>query len=187
MPNVFTKIAKWSAALMGGIALTACSKVVSFVEEVEIDGKTYQVERKAYFEKRPIELEYQFVRLESEILITGLGLPAWKSDLAPMYAGLNNNRQLVIIGVILGDYDRARRGNPSLPYVAFKVDSNQWVEIPVPPEFDGRKATFLIGVNPTSGEKALIKAPEREFRNSVSARGIARVIDLKLTKPEGKK
>ena len=38
MQNVFTKIAKWSAALMGGIALTACSKVVSFVEEVEIDG-----------------------------------------------------------------------------------------------------------------------------------------------------
>ena len=160
---------------------------MSFVEEVEIDGKTYQVERKEYFEKQPIELEFRYVQLESEVLITGLGLPAWKSDLAPMYAGFSNNRQFVLIGVILGDYDRARRGNPSLPYVAFKVEKNQWVEIPVPPEFHGRKATFLIGANPTSGEKALVKAPEREFRNSVSARGIARVIDLKLTKQEGKK
>ena len=59
MQSIFTKIAKWSAALMGGIALTACSKVVSFVEEVEIDGKTYQVERKEYFEKQPIELEFR--------------------------------------------------------------------------------------------------------------------------------
>ena len=56
MRKILAQIAKWSAALIGCIALSACGKVVSFVEEIEIDGKPYQVERSEYFEKRPIEL-----------------------------------------------------------------------------------------------------------------------------------
>ena len=186
MQGIFTKIAKWSAALMGGIALTACSKVVSFVEEVEIDGKTYQVERKEYFEKRSIQLNFEYVPTESEIYVPGLGLPRWRSDVAPMYLGLSKDRRHVLVCLIGNAVLRAKRGNPPLPYVAFKADGNQWIEIPVPPEFDGRKPTFLIGVEGRNGEKPLIKAQEREFRNKIDARGNAAGINLKLTKPEGK-
>lgn len=167
---------------MGGIALTACSKVVSFVEEVEIEGKTYQVERREHFERKLIELSWTYIPLESKIYIKELGLPRWRTDLSPMYVGLNKDRQYILVGLITNAIKRAKRGNPTSSYVAFKVVKEQWVETPTPVEFDGRQPTFLMGVDATNGEKAVIKAVEREFRNRVEQRGEASAIKLNLVK-----
>ena len=180
MPKILTRIAKWSAALLGGIALSACSKVVSFIEEVEIEGKTYQVERRAHFESRPIELNWTYVMLEHELFIKGLNLPRWRTDLSPMYVGLNAERQYVLVGLIRNSYVRAKRGNPPSSYVGFKVSGDKWIEVPVPPEFDGRKPTFLMGVDPANGEKAVVKKAERDFRNKVGQEGNSSTINLNL-------
>ena len=183
MPKILTRIAQWSAALLGGIALSACSKVVSFVEEVEIEGKTYRVERKEYFKRMPIEMNWTFVFLESEIYVKDLGLPRWRSDLSPMYLGLNKDREYVLVGLITNAAARAKRTSLSSSYVGFKVVKDQWIEIPVPLEFDGRKATFLMATNAEKGEKALLTAKERDFRNSVQGVGRVGAIDSTLVNP----
>ena len=173
MSKLLTQIVRWSAALLGGIALSACSKVVSFVEEVEIEGKTYQVERREYFDRELIQLRWTYVTLEHELYIKGLNLPRWRTDLTPMYVGLNAERQYVLVGLIRSSYVREKRGYPPSSYVGFKVSGDKWIEVPVPPEFDGRKPTFLMGVEPAKGEKAVVKKAEREFRNKVGQRGNA--------------
>ena len=179
MRKILTQIAQWSAALMGGIALTACSKVVSFVEEVEIEGKTYRVERNEYFEKRPIELQWRDWWLESEITIKELGLPPWRGELSPMYIGKANNGQLVLVAVIQYDKTWLERGKPPNWYVAFTVDkNNRWIELPVPSEFAGRKASFLMAAH-TREEKKLITKADRDFRNKISAEGRLGTIVLK--------
>ena len=178
MPKILAQIAKWSAALMGGIALSACSKVVSFVEEVEIEGKTYQVERREYFDRKPIELNWTFVFLESEIYIKGLNLPRWRTDLSPMYVGLNAERQYVLVGLIRYSYVREKRGYPPSSYVGFKVVGDKWIETPVPAEFNGRKAIFLMATGLGTGAKGVVTAKERDFRNAVEAVGRVGTINL---------
>ena len=180
MQNVFTKIAKWGAALIGGIALTACSKVVSFVEEVEIDGKTYQVERKEYFDQQPIQLEWRYRWLESEIYVKDLSLPRWRGSLKPMYIGKANDGSWTLVTLIRGSQNWAERGSPRNWYVAFKSDQKKWVEVPVPLEFEGQKASFMMGIAVESGEKQLITKTDREFRNKTDAPGREGRVELNL-------
>ena len=179
MQNVFTKIAKWSAALMGGIALTACSKVVSYVEEVEIDGKIHQVERKDFFEKRPIQLQWQDWWLGSEIYVKDSGLPRWRGELKPMYIGKANDGRLILVTLILGSENWEKRGRPSNWYVAFNLEKERWNETSVPPEFEGRLTSFMIS-SPKTGEKKLVTARDREFSNKINAQGRAGRIELNL-------
>ena len=170
MRKILALIAKWSAALIGGIALSACSKVVSFVEEVEIEGKTYQVERSEYFEKRPIELQWRDWRLGSEISVKDLGVPPWRGEMSPMFIGKANNGKLVLVALIRNEKDWRKRGAPPTWYVAYGVDKNQWVELPMPAEFNGRKASFLMAAN-SRGEKKLITKKDRDFHNQIDAPG----------------
>lgn len=181
MQDVFTKIAKWSAALMGGIALTACSKVVSFVEEVEIDGKTYQVERREYFDQQPIQLEWRYRWLESEIYVKDLSLPRWRANLWPMYIGKAKDGSLVLVTLIRSTEAWVERGSPRNWYVAFRADQKKWIEVPVPLEFEGRKASFMMGIHVEAGEKELITKADREFRNKISAPGRAGRVELNLS------
>ena len=178
MRKILTRIAQWSAALMGGIALTACSKVVSFVEEVEIEGKTYRVERNEYFDQQPIELKWTYVGLESEISFKELGLPSWRGDLKPMYLGKAKNGQLVLVTLIRNDINWQKRGGPTTWYVAYAVDKDRWTESPVPSEFNGRKASFLMAANPKE-EKKLITKKDRDFHNQIDAPGRIGTILLK--------
>ena len=119
--------------------------------------------------------------LEHELFIKGLNLPRWRTDLSPMYVGLNAERQYVLVGLIRGSYVHAKRGNPASPYVGFKVVGEKWVETPVPAEFNGRKATFLMATGVETGAKGVVTAKVRDFRNAVEA--VGRVGTINLTKP----
>ena len=95
-----------------------------------------------------------------------------------MFIGKENNGKLVLVALIRYEKDWRKRGAPPTWYVAYEVEKNRWVEMPMPTEFEGRKASFLMAAN-SIGEKKLITKKDRDFHNQIQARGTLGTILLK--------
>jgi len=167
----YKQVCGYIVVIFGVLLMSGCGKTVEFTEEVEVPGVAGKilVKRKEIFEPRITGLDMRQSYIGSELEILDTKIPAWRSDIHPLYLGQSPEGRFYLIAIIWSSITCVQRGRPSSPYVMFIEKGSKWEEISLPKEVDGLDANLLITINPDRRISGFLSLDEKIKRNKVAA------------------